>query len=311
MMTENSKQNPKPVLFVLLGPTGVGKTQTSLSLASLLNCPILSSDSRQIFKELSIGTAVPTESELNAAKHYFIQTHSIFDKYSAGEYEQDVLNVLDSLFLNNPFALLVGGSMMYIDAVCHGMDKIPAVDQTTRTYWQNQLAAFGLEFIQQKLLELDPVHYQEVDLQNPKRILHALEVCTVAGIPFSSLRTGTKKDRPFRVVKLGLNRPRAELYQRINQRVDQMMSLGLLEEAKPFFKFRELNSLNTVGYKELFGYLAGESTFEEAVDLIKRNTRHYAKRQLTWFRRDESIHWFHPDQQDDILKFVKSILNEG
>lgn len=310
-MTENSNKNIKPVLIVLLGPTGVGKTQTSLSLASFLNCPIVSSDSRQIFKELSIGTAAPTQEELNQAKHYFIHTHSIFDSYSAGEYELDVLNLLNQLFQENPYALLVGGSMMYIDAVCDGMDDIPSVDEKTRLFWQNEFAENGLEYIQQKLKKMDPVHFLEVDLQNPKRILHALEVCTVAGVPFSTLRTGRKKQRPFQIIKIGLNRPRPELYEQINQRVDLMMTDGLLEEAKPFYEYRKINSLNTVGYKELFDYMAGKCSLDQAVELIKRDSRHYAKRQLTWFRRDETIRWFHPDQQSDILTYVKSQINEG
>lgn len=311
MMMENSKKNSKPLLIVLLGPTGVGKTQTSLSLASSFNCPIISSDSRQIFKELSIGTAAPTTSDLEAAKHYFIHTHSIFDTYSAGEYEQDVLGLLEDLYKTKPVALLVGGSMMYIDAVCNGMDEIPSIDTETREFWLKEYNEKGLAHIQQKLFDLDPVHYNEVDLLNPKRIIHALEVCSVAGVPFSSLRSGRKKERPFEVVKIGLIRPRPDLYQRINTRVDEMMKEGLLEEAKPLFEFRNLNSLNTVGYKEIFSYLEGSITLDEAIELIKRNSRHYAKRQMTWFRRDPLIQWFHPDQQVEIVSYVKSLVNES
>lgn len=294
----------KNTLIVLLGPTGVGKTNISLRLANLFHAPVVSSDSRQFFRELKIGTAAPTDNELLQAKHYFIGSHSIFDEYSAGQYEQDAIKLLDDLFVVNPVALLVGGSMMYIDAVCNGMDDIPTVDAGTREYWTNQYNEKGLPFIQEKLKELDPVHYAEVDLNNYKRILHALEICSITGQPFSALRTGQKKQRNFNILKVGLNRPRPELYDRINRRVDVMMEQGLLEEAKQFYPYKELNTLNTVGYKELYAYMDGVWPLDFAVNMIKQDSRHYAKRQLTWFNRDKEITWFNPDQEDDVIAFI-------
>lgn len=294
----------KKTLIVLLGPTGVGKTNISLRLANLFHAPVVSSDSRQFFRELQIGTAAPTDEELKQAKHYFIGSHSIFDEYSAGQYEQDAISLLDTLFAENPIALLVGGSMMYIDAICNGMDDIPTVDADTRAYWTNQYNEKGLIFIQDKLKELDPEHYNEVDLNNYKRILHALEICTITGQTFSALRTGQKKQRNFNILKIGLNRPRPELYDRINRRVDVMMEQGLLEEAKQFYPYKELNTLNTVGYKELYAYMDGVWPLDFAVNMIKQDSRHYAKRQLTWFKRDKEITWFHPDQEDDIIAFI-------
>lgn len=300
--------NTKPTLLVILGPTGVGKTTISLRLAEYIGCPIVSSDSRQFYRELKIGTAAPTEEQLGRVTHYFVGSHSIRDEYNAGEYEQDVLRLLDELFKYHKTVMLVGGSMMYIDAVCNGMDDIPTVDAETRDFWQNQYACFGLEFIQNELKRLDPKHYEEVDLQNPKRLIHALEICSIARKPYSELRTGQQKDRPFTVLKIGLNRPRTELYERINSRVDDMMAEGLLEEASRFFDCRNLNTLNTVGYKELYKYMDGNWTLDFAVNMIKQDSRRYAKRQLTWFNRDKEIHWFHPEREDEIFEFVKSNL---
>lgn len=290
---------------MILGPTGVGKTNISLRLAEQLGCPIVSSDSRQLYRELKIGTAAPTDAELQRVKHFFIGTHSIHDEYSAGQYEQDAIQLLDSLFENSQYALLVGGSMMYIDAVCNGMDDIPTVDAETRKFWQNQFAEKGLDFIQAELKRLDPLHYEEVDLKNPKRVMHALEICSVTGKPYSDLRTGKRKQRNFDVLKIGLNRPRPELYERINLRVDEMMNDGLLEEAKQFYEFRTLNTLNTVGYKELCEFMDGNWTLEFAVNMIKQDSRRYAKRQLTWFNRDKEINWFHPDEEAKIIEFVQ------
>jgi tRNA dimethylallyltransferase len=298
--------NIKPTLIVVLGPTGVGKTEISLKMAEFLGCPIVSSDSRQFYRELKIGTAAPTENQLVRAKHYFIGSHSIFDEYNSGQYEQDVLSLLENLFQNKDVALLVGGSMMYIDAVCKGMDDIPTVDAETREFWQKKYAEHGLEFIQNELKRLDPTHFDEVDIQNPKRIMHALEICSITGKSYSELRTGKQKVRPFNILKIGLNRPRAELYTRINLRVDEMMQEGLLKEAEQFFKFRNLNTLNTVGYKELFEFFSGKISLEKAVELIKQDTRHYAKRQLTWFNRDKEINWFSPDNETEIFEFVKN-----
>lgn len=298
------------MLVVLLGPTGVGKTQLSLQLAQRFKSPIISSDSRQIFKELKIGTAAPTPDELAVAHHHFIATHSVFDTYSAGQYEQDALQLLEKLFIDHRVVLLSGGSMMYIDALCKGMDDIPTVDPEIREYWVEVYQQKGLQFIQQELLRLDPKHYEEVDLQNHKRVIHALEVCQMTGRPYSELRSGQSKVRPFNILKIGLNRPRPELYARINERVDQMMADGLLEEAAPFFEHRQLNSLNTVGYKELYEYMDGKCTLAEAVEQIKTDSRRYAKRQLTWFRRDADIHWFHPDESAKVLAFVEQQIKQ-
>jgi len=295
-------------LLVLLGPTGVGKTSISLGLANYFKAPIVSSDSRQIFRELQIGTAAPSAEELRLVKHYFIGTHSIFDAYNAGQYELDVLALLDKLFLQHRVVLLVGGSMMYIDAVCNGLDDIPTVDDETRRYWQDIYYEKGLAFIQQELMQRDPKHAEIVDMQNYKRVLHALEICTITGKPYSELRTGVKKQRDFNIVKIGLNRPRPELYERINQRVEVMMQNGLLEEARQFYPHKHLNSLNTVGYKELYDYMDGKCSLEEAVQKIKQDSRRYAKRQLTWFNRDKDIHWFHPDEVSGVIEFVDRIM---
>ena len=297
-------QHERPTLLVLLGPTGVGKTNLSLRLAEHFGCPIVSSDSRQFYRELKIGTAAPTEDELSRVKHYFIGSHSIHDEYNAGQYEQDAIKLLDELFRKHKVVLLVGGSMMYIDAVCNGMDEIPNVDTETRAFWQKQYADFGLEFIQNELLKLDSAHYGQVDLQNPKRIIHALEICSMTGGPYSELRTGQRKLRDFNILKIGLNRPRPELYERINARVDKMITEGLLLEAEQFYQFRKLNTLNTVGYKELYEYMDGNWTLDFAINMIKQDSRRYAKRQLTWFNRDKDILWFQPEELESKIELV-------
>jgi len=300
----------QPTLIVILGPTGVGKTEISLQLAQYLQSPIISADSRQIYKELKIGTAAPSAEQLSTVKHYFIGSHSILENFSAGQFEQEVLSLLEEHFISNNIGLMVGGSMLYIDAVCKGLDNIPTVDATTRNYWKKIFENQGLEFIQQELKKLDPVYYQQVDLNNHKRILHALEICSMTGEPFSVLRTGEHKKRFFNIIKIGLNRPRQELYARINERVDQMMEDGLFEEAKQFYVYRNLNPLNTVGYKEIFDYMDGKITLEQAVEKIKQNTRHYAKRQLTWFNHDKDIEWFHPDEKEEITRFIQNRLSQ-
>jgi tRNA dimethylallyltransferase len=297
-------QQRNKTLLVILGPTGVGKTNISLRLAEHFACPIISSDSRQFYRELKIGTAAPTAEQLNRVKHYFVGSHSIFDEYNAGQYEQDVIQMLDELYLKHDVVMLVGGSMMYIDAVCNGMDNIPTVNAETRTFWLQQFDEKGLEFIQSELKRLDPIHYEQVDRQNPKRILHALEICSMTGNPYSSLRTGEKKQRNFNVIKVGLNLPRPELYSRINSRVDEMMNEGLLKEAELFYSNRHLNTLNTVGYKELYEYMNGNWTLDFAVNMIKQDSRRYAKRQLTWFNRDVDIQWFEPKEEEQIIQFV-------
>ncbi len=281
-------------LIVLLGPTGVGKTELSLLLAERLGAPIISCDSRQIYRELPIGTAAPTADEQARVQHYFIGTHSITDNYNAGQYEADALALLTKLFVEHDTLVMTGGSMLYIDAVCRGLDDIPHVSPTTREQVQQDYAAGGLEALQAELQACDPTYFAEVDRQNPQRLMHAIEICRETGKPFSSFRTGAKKERDFRIVKVGLNRDRAELYERINLRVEQMLAAGLEAEARAVYPQRDLNSLNTVGYKELFRYFDGEYSRDEAIRLIKQDSRHYAKRQLTWFNRDTEIHWFDP-----------------
>ena len=297
-------QHKRPTLLVVLGPTGVGKTNISLDLAERFGCPIVSSDSRQFYRELKIGTAAPTEDQLKRVKHYFIGTHSIHDDYNAGQYEKDAIQLLDELFQKHHVVMLVGGSMMYIDAICNGMDDIPNVDPETRAFWQKQYADFGLEYIQQELKRLDPVHFETVDIKNPKRILHALEICSVTGKPYTDLRTGQRKLRNFNILKIGLNRPRPELYERINARVDEMMAEGLLQEAEKFYEYKSLNTLNTVGYKELYEYMDGTWTLDFAVSMIKQDSRRYAKRQLTWFNRDKEITWFQPEELESKIELI-------
>ena len=297
-------------LIVILGPTGVGKTNISLQLAEKFGCPIVSSDSRQFYRELKIGVAAPSNDELKRVEHYFIGTHSIFDEYNAGQYEADAIKLLEELFQKHNVVLLVGGSMMYIDAVCKGFDNIPTVDAKVRNFWQKEYAEKGLEFIQNELKRFDEKHYSEVDLKNPKRILHALEICSMTGKPYSNLRTGEKKKRNFNILKIGLNRPRPELYERINKRVDQMVKDGLIDEAKKFYPHKSLNTLNTVGYKELYEHWDGEYNLDFAINLIKQDSRRYAKRQMTWFNRDIEISWFHPNEEEIVEQFISNSLQQ-
>lgn len=287
-------------LYVLLGPTGVGKTALSISLSKQLNTPIISADSRQIYRGIPIGTAAPTPELLSQVKHYFIAEKELTDYYSAGQYELDALNIIDNIFKSSDNALMVGGSMMYIDAVCNGMDDVPRVNDETRQAVIEMYEKHGLDYITSMLKVLDPVWYEKVDLKNHKRVMHALEVSIFAGKPYSSILTQTKKERPFEIIKIGLTRPREELYDNINNRVDEMVSLGLENEALSVYDLRHLNSLNTVGYKEWFDFFSGKtSSRQEVIEQIKRNTRHYAKKQLTWFNRDSTIQWFHPAELTD------------
>lgn len=292
-----------------MGPTAVGKTDISLELAEQLHTSIISADSRQLYADLKIGTAAPTPEQLSRVQHYFVGTLQLSDYYSAAQYAEEVLALLDNLFQQQDVALLTGGSMMYIDAVCQGMDDIPTVDADTRAMVWQRYEEVGLEGIQRELKMLDPEYYAIVDLKNHKRIIHALEICYMTGKTFTSFRQRKTAVRPFNIIKIGLNRERSELFSRINLRVDQMMQEGMLEEARKVYPYRHLNSLNTVGYKELFKYLDGEWTLEEAVEKIKRNTRIYAKKQLTWFKKDMSIRWFHPDQRTDIISYINTQLN--
>ena len=291
-------------LIVITGPTAVGKTALCLDIAQHFGIPIINADSRQIYKELKIGTASPTSEQLQLVPHYFVGSLSLTDYYSASLFEQQVLEILSRQFRSHDFALMAGGSMMYIDAVCDGIDDIPTVDDQTRETLKRRLAEEGLEALVEQLKELDPEYYEIVDRQNPRRVVHGLEICLMTGKTYTSFRKREKKERPFRIVKIGLNRPREELYDRINQRVDQMMQQGLLEEAKALYPMRQMNALNTVGYKELFDYLDGRWPLEEAVERIKGNTRRYARKQLTWYKKDPQIRWFHPDEKEQIISYI-------
>ena len=278
-------------LLLIVGPTGVGKTELSLRVAERYGCPILSCDSRQVFREIPIGTAAPTAEEQARVKHYFIGTRSITEDYNAGQYERDALELLDRLFAEHEVVVMTGGSMLYAEAVCKGLDDLPNVPADIRASVQREYEAKGLAWLQSEVQRLDPTYWEEVDQQNPARLAHCVELCLTTGKPYSELRTKTQKTRPFRIVKIGLDRPRAELYARIDERVKQMMAEGLLEEARAVYPQRALNSLQTVGYKELFAYMDGEYDLDRAIELIQQNSRHYAKRQMTWFRRDKEIHW--------------------
>lgn len=297
-------------LFVILGPTGVGKTELCLAIAKHLKTPIINADSRQIFAELPIGTCAPTPKQQSIVKHYFVGNHQLHDYYSAAKYEQDALTLISRLFngeedgIEHDTALLSGGSMMYIDAVCKGIDEIPTVDNNTRELMKQRLASEGLEALVEELKQLDPEHWSIVDRNNPRRVVHALEICHMTGKTYTSFRTNSIKQRPFNIVKIGLNRSRDILYDRINQRVLTMMEQGLENEAKKVYPLRHLNSLNTVGYKELFAYFDGLIPQEEAVRQIQSNTRQYMRKQLTWYKKDESVTWFEPDNIEDILKYI-------
>ena len=275
-----------------------------MDIAKHFGIPIINADSRQIYRELKIGTARPTDEQTQAVRHYFVGTLGLDDYYSASLFEQQVLQLLDQLFQTSDYALLTGGSMMYIDAVCDGIDDIPTIDEETRRLMKQRLADEGLEALCEELRRLDPEYYEIVDRQNPRRVVHALEICTMTGKTYTSFRRRERRQRPFRIVKIALNRPREELYERINRRVDQMMSDGLLDEARALYRKKELNALNTVGYKELFDYLDGRWPLEEAVERIKGNTRRYARKQLTWYKKDEQIRWFHPDDKQSIIDYI-------
>ena len=291
-------------LIVITGPTAVGKTALCLDLAQHFGIPIINADSRQIYKELKIGTASPTDEQLAKVKHYFVGSLSLNDYYSASLFEQQTLEILEREFAKSDYALMAGGSMMYIDAVCNGIDDIPTVDDVTRETLKSRLANEGLEPLVEELRHLDPEYYEIVDKQNPRRVVHGLEICLMTGKTYTSFRKREKKQRPFRIIKIGLNRDREELYNRINLRVDQMMDEGLLDEARNLYPMRHMNALNTVGYKEMFAYLDGKWTLEEAVERIKGNTRRYARKQLTWYKKDEQIRWFHPKEKDNIISYI-------
>ena len=298
-------------LVVLIGPTGVGKTELSLSLAEHLKCPILNADSRQIFKDIEIGTAAPTADELARVKHYFVHTLPLDSYYSAAQYEEDVLKILGEVFAEGDVAIMSGGSMMYVDAVTKGIDDIPTVDDEVRSFIAHRLATEGFDPLLAELKILDPSYYEVVDHHNHKRVVHALEICYMTGATYSSLRVNKVKERPFRIIKFGLMRERASLFSRINRRVDMMMQQGFMDEAQRVYHLRHLNSLNTVGYKELFNVIDGTWELPMAVERIKKNTRVYAKKQMTWYKRDEDIHWLNADTMnvDAMLQTICAELN--
>lgn len=309
-------------LIVILGPTGVGKTEVCLRVAEYFRIPIINADSRQLYREIPIGTAAPTPRQLARAYHYFVGTHSIDDYYSASMFEQDVLNLLPKLWHPTSYsgsdeasvdaaegdrlALMSGGSMMYVDAVCNGIDDIPTVSDDIRARMKQRLADEGLESLCEELQRLDPEYYAIVDRHNYRRVIHALEIIHQSGQTYTSLRTNEKKQRPFGILKIGLQRPREELYDRINRRVDQMVADGLIDEARRMYPHRANNALNTVGYKELFNAFDGTWTMGEAVERIKGNTRRYCRKQLTWYKRDEAIHWFPADDTEAIIRFIST-----
>ena len=297
-------------LLVLIGPTGVGKTELSLQLAERFHTCIVSADSRQLYADLKIGTAAPTPEQLQRVEHHFVGTLQLTDYYSAAQYEAEVLKLLETLFVQKDVVILTGGSMMYVDAVCKGIDDIPTVDADTRQLMLQRYEAEGLERLCSELKLLDPEYYKIVDLKNPKRVIHALEICYMTGKTYTSFRTRQKKERPFRILKIGLTRDREELYDRINRRVDQMVEDGLIEEARRVYPYRTLNSLNTVGYKELFKYFDGEWTLPFAIDKIKQNSRIYSRKQMTWFKRDEEIRWFHPEEEVEIEAYLQGMCQK-
>ncbi len=291
-------------LIVLLGPTAVGKTELALQLAEHIGSPIINADSRQLFREMRIGTAAPTAEQLARVKHYFVGTLDIHDYYSAARFESDVLKLTQELFTTHDRLLMSGGSMLYLDAVCKGIDDIPTIDEDTRAMMRQRLQEDGLDTLVQELRVLDPEYYAQADLKNTKRIVHALEIIYQTGRTFTSFRTATRKQRPFNILKIGLRRERDELFDRINRRVEQMAADGLLDEARHLLPYRHENALNTVGYKEMMEVLDGTWTLPFAIERMKKNTRVYAKKQMTWFAHDTDIHWFHPDEKEKILSFV-------
>lgn len=295
-------------LIVIAGPTAIGKTSLAIRLADFYKTEILSADSRQFYREMSIGTAKPSEAELNSVKHHFINSHSIHDPFNAGDYEREVIELLKKLFKDHDQVILVGGSGLFINAVCNGFDELPAASEETRNELNRLLSEKGIEYLRERLKKADPVYFAEVDLNNPQRIIRALEVYESTGKAFSTLRSRIKKKRPFNIIKIALNTSRTKLYEQINSRVDQMVQSGLIEEVKTLRSYSHLNALNTVGYKEILEYLDGEYQQEEAIEKIKQNTRRFAKRQITWFKKSEDMMWFEPGDFEKIVNYIDPIL---
>lgn len=291
-------------LVVITGPTGVGKSDTAVWLARELNAEIISADSRQLYRDIPIGTAASTAEQMAEVKHHFVGTLSLEEYYSAAQFEDDVMQLLPQLFTRSPYVVMCGGSMMYVDAVCKGIDNIPTISDEIRREVVERFERDGAEAMREELRRLDPIYYNQVDLKNHKRVIHAVEICLQAGRPYSELRTNSVKQRPFRIVKIGLNLPREQLFDRINRRVEKMIEAGLVDEARHFYPQRHLNSLNTVGYKELFAWMDGTMDYDTAVARIQKNTRVYAKKQLTWYAKDTDMHWFAPSDHQEILKLV-------
>ena len=305
-MTMSTKRQ----LIVVVGPTASGKTDLSIALARHYNAPIISTDSRQVYKGLAIGTAYPTEEQLQAVEHHFIAELELTEDFNCGQYEQQALERLDTLFETHDTVVAVGGSGLYVRALCEGMDNLPQADAALRDSLKERLQTEGVEALAEQLKELDPEYYNIVDRQNPARVIRALEVCLSSGCKYSELRSGERKERDFQIVKVGVTMPRELLYDRVNRRVDMMIAAGLEAEARAVLPYRHCNSLRTVGYSEMFDYFDGVTTLEQAVELIKRNTRHYAKRQLTWFRRDAEVQWFNPSDREQIVKYIDSQFGE-
>lgn len=301
---------PKPLLVVIVGPTGVGKTAVAIQLAKHFNTEVLSADSRQMFRELPIGTAAPGTEEMQGVPHHFIGNLSVTEQSDAGKWANDARALLEILFHRHAVVICAGGSGLYIDALLNGMDELPGRDEKLRAELQHLFESEGIGALQEKLEALDPEYYAEVDIHNHKRLIRAIEVCLLSGEKYSSKRSGKSRDLPFDVVKIGLEMDREELYSRINRRVDNMMAEGLEEEARRVYQFKDLNALHTVGYREMFDYIEGKTTKERAVELIKQHSRNYAKRQLTWWRRDGEIHWYRPEQLENMEELVEKRLHQ-
>ena len=304
--TATTMSSKQPTLIVVVGPTGSGKSALAVKLAQYYGAPIISCDSRQLYRGMPIGTAQPTAEEQAAAKHYFIADREPEDDFNCGRYEVEALALLEELFAHNDYVVAVGGSGLYVKALCEGMDELPEADATLREELKSRLATEGLASLVEELRSRDARCVEQIDINNPSRVMRALEVCIVSGRPYSEQRSGERRQRPFNIVKIGTDMPRDVLYERIDRRVDMMVEEGLVEEARAMLPKRELNALQTVGYRELFDYFDGRCSLEEAIDLVKRNSRRYAKRQLTWFRRDEAIGWFSPDKLEEIIKYINS-----